>query len=114
VERRLKRGEIWTAAGGQGYAGKPRPVVIVQDDRFRETRSVTICGFTGSEVEAPYFRLPVKPSETNGLREVSHLMVDKFVTLPREKLCRRIGHLDEDDVVRVNRAMMVFLGLSGS
>ena len=112
--RGLKRGEIWTAASGQGYAGKPRPVVIVQDDRFADTRSVTICGFTGSDVEAPLVRLPVTPTHGNGLKEPSQLMVDKLVTVPREKLGRRIGHLDDDDIVRLNRTMMVFLGLSGS
>ena len=110
----MKRGEIWTAAGGQGYAGKPRPVVIVQDDRFDATQSVSICGFTTTEVEAQYVRLPILPTDANCLKEASHLMVDKLSTVPRNKLGRRIGRLDEDDVVRVNRAMMMFLGLSGS
>jgi mRNA interferase MazF len=33
----VKRGEIWTMAGGPGYATKPRPAVIIQDDGFSET-----------------------------------------------------------------------------
>lgn len=63
----MKRGEVWTVSG-TGYAGKPRPAVIVQDDRFDATASVTICVFTSDETEAPLFRLSVSPSERNGLK----------------------------------------------
>ena len=58
----MKRGEIWTAAGGRGYAGRPRPVVIVQDDRFAATASVTVCPFTSDPTDAPLIRLPIEPS----------------------------------------------------
>src|SRR5262245_32175083 len=74
--RRVKRGEIWTASSGRDYAGKPRPVVIVQDDRFGETNSITICVFTTDPTDAPLFRIAVEPSATNGLAAVSRLMVD--------------------------------------
>jgi mRNA interferase MazF len=33
----VKRGEIRTASGVKDYADKPRPVVIVQDERFDAT-----------------------------------------------------------------------------
>jgi len=65
----MRRGEIWTAAAGAGYVGKPRPVVIVQDDRFDATDSVTVCAFTTDPTEAPLFRLRVEAGEINGLRE---------------------------------------------
>ncbi len=58
------RGEVWTVAGGKGYAGKPRPVVIVQDDSFDATDLITICAFTTLETDAPLFRLPVQPNAT--------------------------------------------------
>jgi mRNA interferase MazF len=64
----MRRGEIWTVAGGKDYAGKPRPIVILQDDSFEGTASVTVCAFTTDETEAPLFRLPVEPNERNGLR----------------------------------------------
>lgn len=67
----MKRGEVWTAAGGKDYAGKPRPVVIVQDDRFAATASITICPFTSDPTDAPLLRLIVAPSELNGLRTTS-------------------------------------------
>ena len=107
----MKRGEVWTVSGA-GYAAKPRPAVIVQDDRFDATASVTVCVFTTDETEAPLFRLPVTPSDSNGLRSVSRLMVDKLSTVSKERLGERIGRLDDEDVVRLNRAMLVFLGLA--
>ncbi len=107
----MKRGEVWTVSGA-AYAGKPRPAVIVQDDRFDATASVTVCVFTTDETEAPLFRLPVTPSDRNGLRSVSRLMVDKLSTVAKERLGERIGRLDDEDVVRLNRAMLVFLGLA--
>ena len=59
----MKRGEVWTAAGGPEYAGKPRPVIILQDDRFDATGSITVCALTTdphrAEVEA---RTPDQPS----------------------------------------------------
>jgi mRNA interferase MazF len=110
----VRRGEIWTAAGGSSYAGKPRPVVIVQDDRFDATNSVTVCAFTTDPTEAPLLRLAVEPTELNGLREASSLMVDKLTTVARSKLGERIGHLADDDLVRLGRAMVVFVGLAGA
>jgi mRNA interferase MazF len=109
----VKRGEVWTAAGGTDYAGKPRPVVIVQDDRFDATKSVTICAFTSDPTDAPLLRLAVEPNETNGLRTTSRLMVDKITTMPKAKLGSRMGRLADTDMVRLNRAMMIFLGLAG-
>jgi mRNA interferase MazF len=109
----VKRGEIWTAAGGANYAGKPRPVVIVQDDRFDGTSSITICALTSDPSDAPLFRIAVEPSETNGLKATSRLMVDKITTTPKHKLGSRIGRLADDDILRLNRAVMIFLGLAG-
>jgi len=110
----MKRGDIWTVSGGKDYAGKPRPVVIVQDDAFDATDSITICAFTTDPADAPLFRLPVEPNERNGLRSSSRLMVDKITTVPRSKVGARVGRLDDEDMVRVNQAAMVFLGLAGS
>jgi mRNA interferase MazF len=109
----VRRGEIWTAAGGPGYAGKPRPVVIVQDDRFDATGSVTVCGFTTDPTEAPLFRLPIEPTLENGLVEASRLMIDRVTTVARANLGRRVGRLADADMLRLNRAMLAFLGLAG-
>jgi mRNA interferase MazF len=110
----MRRGEIWTVAGGKDYAGKPRPVVIVQDDRFDATDSITICAFTTDPTDAPLFRLIFEPNERNGLLSTCRLMVDKITTVPKAKVGRRIGRLDDEDMVRLNQAMMVFLGMAVS
>jgi mRNA interferase MazF len=110
----VKRGEIWTVAGGANYAGKPRPAVIVQDDSFDATDSLTICGFTTDETDAPLFRLAVQPNAHNGLRDPCRLMADKITTVSKSKLGALIGRLDDHDLLRLNRAMLVFLGLAAS
>lgn len=110
----MKRGDVWTVAGGKDYAGKPRPVVIVQDDRFDTNDSITICALTTDETDAPLFRLPIQANARNGLRSASQLMVDKISTVPRTKIGIRIGRLDDADIVRLNQAVLVFLGLAVS
>ncbi len=109
----MKRGEIWTVAGAGDYAGKPRPVVIIQDDRFDTTKSLTICGFTTNPTHAPLFRLLIHPSPGNGLRHASRIMVDKINTVSRAKIGSRLGRLADEDIVRLNRAIVVFLGIAG-
>jgi mRNA interferase MazF len=110
----MKRGEVWTVSGGNDFAGKPRPAVIVQDDRFDATNSITICAFTTDPTDAPLFRLVVEPNERNGLRSSCRLMVDKITTVPKVKMGSHVGRLDDNDMVRLNQAMMVFLGMAFS
>jgi mRNA interferase MazF len=110
----MKRGEIWTVAGSSTYLGKPRPAVIIQDDQFEVTNSVTLCPFTTDLLEASFARLAVIPTEANGLSQPSKLMADKITTVPRARLGYLCGRLDDEDVLRLNRAVLVFLSLTGS
>jgi mRNA interferase MazF len=110
----VRRGEVYTAAARGPYTGKPRPVLIVQDDRFDATASVTVCPFTTSPVEAPLLRLPIDPSEENGLDQPSKIMVDKVTTVPRSSLGDRLGKLRDDEFVALNRSLLVFLGLASA
>jgi len=110
----VRRGDIWTVSGGKDYAGKPRPVVIVQDDSFDATDSVTVCALTTDETDAPLFRLPVEPNTRNGLHAPSRLMVDKMTTVQKTKVGTRIGRLDDGHIRRLNQAMLVFLGLTAT
>ena len=102
---------MWTVSGGPDHGGTPRPAVIIQDDHF-DTDSVIVCPFTSDPIDAPLFRLHVEPNPTNGLTIGSRLMVDKITTVRRTKLGERVGILDDFDVVRLNRAMVVFLGIA--
>ena len=102
-----------TVAAGGAFAGKPRPAVVIQSDVFRDTASVTISLVTRDEVAAPLLRLPVEPSVGNGLAARSWIMVDKLVTVRRDRLGRRFGRLSDTDLLRLNRALLVFLGMAG-
>jgi mRNA interferase MazF len=108
----VKRGEIWTMAGGAGYTSKPRPVVIVQDEAFDARDSITVCLITSDTTDLPVFRIPVEPSPENGLRAPSRLMVDKVTIVPRTRLGQCLGSLAEADLLRLNRSLLVFLGLA--
>ncbi len=110
----MKRGETWTIAVGKDYVGKPRPVVILQDDRFDGTDSITVCAFTTDPTEAPLFRPPIPSDDANGLRAPSQLMVDKITTIPKTKMGIRIGRLTDEQMVQLNRAVVVFLGIGGA
>jgi mRNA interferase MazF len=110
----MRRGDVWTVSRGKGYAGKPRPVTILQDDRFDATDSITICAFTTDETEAPLFRIAVEPDEQNGLHASCCLMVDKITTVPKSKVGARVGRLKDEDILRLNQAILVFLGLAVS
>ena len=106
----MRRGEIWTAAGGV-YATKPRPVLIIQDDHFAATDSVTVIPMTTTAVDAPLLRIPVDPTPTNGLEQPSQLMVDKVTTTRRSSVQKHLGTLASTDLVRVERSLLVFLGM---
>lgn len=110
----MRRGDIWTVSGGKDHAGKPRPVVVVQDEAFDATDSITVCAFTTDETDAPLFRLPVEPNERNSLHSPRRLMVDKITTVPKSKVGIRVGRLDDEDIVGLNQAVLLFLGLAGS
>ena len=106
----VRRGDVWTVSGG-GYAGKPRPAVIVQSDRFDDLASVTLVPCTTDPSEALLMRLPLIPSPGNGLRSACRAMIDKITTVPRANLGTRIGALAEEDMLRINRALVLFLGI---
>jgi len=108
----LRRGDIVVVAGA-GYGAKPRPAVIIQSDPFPSSPSLTVCLFTGSPTDAPLTRVAIAADERNNLRKPSALMVDKIMTVRRDQVGRQIGRLAADDMVRLNRALIVFLGLAG-
>lgn len=108
----MRRGEIWTVAGGAHYTGKPRPALIIQDDQFDTVGSVTLVSFTTDPTDAPLFRVPIEPNERNGLEAPSRLMADKISTVPEANLGRLIGRLDPEDMLRLERAILVFLGMA--
>ena len=108
----MTRGDICIAAARGAYTGKPRPVVIVQDDRFDATASITVCPLTTNPVQAPLTRIAVEPTSVTGIEQPSKIMIDKVTTMPRAGVGDRIGRLEDSDLVRLDRALLVFLGLA--
>lgn len=105
----MRRGDIVTVAGGV-YATKPRPALVIQDDRFDATDSLTVCPFTSTEVDAPLLRVAVTADQGNGLQRDSFLMVDKITTIRRSNALEVVGRLEAATLVEVERRLLVFLG----
>ena len=105
----MRRGDIVTVAGGV-CASKPRPALVVQDDRFDATDSVTVCLFTTNEVDAPLLRVAVAADEVNGLGHDSYLLIDKITTVRRSNARTVLGRLEATTLVEVERRLLVFLG----
>lgn len=108
----MRRGDVVTVAAAGDY-GEPRPAVIVQTDAFPEDHpSVVVCQMTSEVFEAPAFRISVEPSAENGLRTRSQVMVDKPVTIRRERIGRLIGYLGRGEMARLNVALAFVMGLA--
>ena len=107
----MKRGDIVTIALSGDY-GKARPALVIQSDLFAEHPSVTVLPVTSELRDAPLFRIEVEPSDGNGLRKVSAVMVDKPQTVARARIGSTIGRLDDDSMLAVARALAVFLGFA--
>lgn len=107
----MRRGDLVTIAM-QGDFGKPRPALVIQADQFGEHATVTVLPVTGTLVEAPMLRVTVQPSEASGLQKPSQVMVDKAVTVKREKLGAAFGRIDKEALQEVERCLAVFLGIA--
>lgn len=107
----MNRGELWTVSGGT-YAQKPRPALIIQDDLFAASESITLLPLTSHLIDAPLLRLTLEPGQLNGLDRASQIMVDKLTTVRRSNLGQRIGRIDSATMVSVEQSLAVFLGLA--
>jgi len=105
------RGELWTVAGGV-YASKPRPALILQDDAFAATDSVTVLPLTSHVLDAPLLRVRIGAGEMSGLDRDSDVMVDKLTTVRRSNVATRVGRLSTEQLGEVERGVMAFLGFA--
>lgn len=110
----MKRGEIWIVSGGSEYVRKPSPAVVLQNDTYRDSELIAICMLTTDISEHPDLRPMIRPDSSNGIGDLSRLMVDKIITVPRAKMGNKIGDLGEEDMAVLNRAASDFLGLADS
>jgi len=108
----MKRGDIVVVAAPGDY-GKARPALVVQADALTElgAQSIVLSLMSSAELRSPLFRIAVEPSETNGLEQTSQIMVDKLLTVPREKVTQVIGRLTDEQLVHLNRTLAFVVGL---
>ena len=107
----MTRGDFVTVAL-QGDIGKQRPALVIQSDQYDQHATVTILPVTGTLIAAPLFRITVRPSRENGLQKPSQVMVDKAMTVKRDKLGQSIGRIEADAMVDIERSLAVFLGIA--
>jgi mRNA interferase MazF len=104
------RSEIWTISGND-YAGKPRPALIIQSDKYSRADSISLIPLTADINNASHLRIDLPPDEINGLRLPSQLMVDKITTIPKSKLGRKVGFVNQETMAAVAQALKMFLEL---
>lgn len=107
----MRRGDFVTVAL-LGDFGKPRPALIVQADHFAKLTTLTVLPVTSTLVDAPLLRLTVEPDEHNNLARTSQVMIDKLVTLRRDRVGEPFGRASDELMLAVNRALAVFLGIA--
>ena len=107
----MRRGDLVTVALS-GDFGKPRPALVVQSNHFDATATVTVLLISSTLVDAPLLRLAVEPSQENGLRRPSQVMIDKAMTVRRDRVGAPFGRLEADTMVAVNRSLALFLGFA--
>ena len=108
----MKRGDIVVVSAAGDY-GKPRPAAIIQENLFNETHASILVGLLTTDIqEAPFSGLNIDPSDDNGLKKRSQIMVDKIVAMRRERISSTIGKIDDDTLIRVNRSLALILGLA--
>ena len=107
----MKRDDLVTVAIS-GDFGKPRPALVIQSDRFEDMGTVTVLLISGTLVDAPLIRVPVEPTLRNGLRKASQIMVDKAMTVKRDRIGPAIGTIEDEAMLSVTRSLAVFLGLT--
>ncbi|MBT2773326.1 type II toxin-antitoxin system PemK/MazF family toxin [Halomonas sp. ISL-60] len=107
----MRRGDLMTVAP-PGEFGKPRPALVIQSDQFSSTATVTVLLLSSTLIDAPLMRIEVLPTSENGLQKRSQVMVDKPMTVKRDKLGEPFGHLDDSTMVMINRSLALFLGFA--
>lgn len=107
----MRRGDLVTVALA-GDFGKPRPALVIQADAFDAVATATVLLVSSTIVDAPLLRVTVKPDAANRLARTSQVMIDKAMTIRRERLGVVFGRVDDETLLAVNRSLAVFLGLA--
>lgn len=95
-----------------GELGKPRPAVVVQADELGSRRTVVVCPMSSETDETTILRPVIEATGETGLHSVSQIMTDKITAVRRDRIRRVLGSLRAVDVERLDRAILIVLGLA--
>ncbi len=105
----MKRGDIYTAATGGGYGGKPRPVLIIQGDAYPTAKRLV--ALIGSPFESAMpLRVSIEPDSSNNLQWTSAVMIDVLQAVRGHHFGAYVGRLRDEDMRRVDTALLLVLG----
>ena len=115
----MLRGEIWQvdfapALGSE--ANKPRPAVIVSNDRANTTATrlgrgvITVVPVTSKVTKIYPFQV-LLPAATTGLAVDSKAQAEQIRSVATERLGRRIGRLSDTELAQLDQALRLHLEL---
>ncbi|WP_349435826.1 type II toxin-antitoxin system PemK/MazF family toxin [Pararhizobium sp. A13] len=107
----MRRGDLVTVAM-PGDFGKPRPALVIQSDQFSATATLTVLLLSSMLVDASLIRLTAHPTPANGLQKPAQIMIDKVMTVRRDRLGETFGRIDEETMISVNRSLALFFGFA--
>jgi mRNA interferase MazF len=111
VTEELARGTV-VIVSVPGEFGKPRPAVVVQNSRLTPVmESVVIALVTTSAKGGRHVRIRVEPTEPNGLRATSRIMVDKLFAIHKHRIKQVVGMVDQGTMLQVDEALRTILAL---
>jgi len=106
----VRRGDVIVVAAA-GEFGKPRPAVVIQANLSMVNETITFLPITSDLERVPLYRIPIEPTQENGLRRSSEIMADRIQTSTLSRIGGIVGHIDRKTMRRVESALMVHLGL---
>jgi mRNA interferase MazF len=111
----VRRGDIYYAdlspvIGSE--QGGIRPVLIVQNDVGNKYSPTVIAAAITSRVSKSKLPTHIEVyADKYGLARDSVILLEQIRTLDKKRLKEKMGHLDEDVMIRVNDAITVSFGL---
>ncbi len=111
----VRRGDIFYAqlnpvVGSE--QGGTRPVLVVQNDIGNQYSPTTIIAAVTSKISKAKLPTHVEmPKEISSLEKDSVILMEQIRTIDKSRLKQKVTCLDDEFMIRVNRALEISLGL---
>ena len=110
-----RRGEVYLVSFDPTLGAeikKTRPAVILQNDIANRASPITIVAAITSQFEEPLYPTEVLISAPEGgLQSDSVLLLNQIRSIDTQRLIRRLGKLKPETIGKVDRALILSLGL---